>query len=445
MATLIDSSTISSVQRALGFVPISEPNLLDMEHVALGRFVEAFLCHDQLVIPDNYKEEFSEQRKELLDHPSVSFSQIPSQKDREYIEAASGLSETWTEAFQAQKDDGLFNHYFEQVQAFSHFLWEHSSSEFFLVFRALGIDKANPLIEAVLAENVNSLTGPRLSIRGADGAPVQWKRLAPHVKKMLTVLGWLGNQYVWHQVMAAENGHSYMPHPLRDFFAADFMGRIKRGATDASEFSRVFTKGVTRFSGKLPAIIEDLGLSPESSTLTIHSLLPLLIQESKDGADFITVLKQLRDESDVKSLRSMLSEVNNGIASGDIRPAQKLKADIEKIGENILIEKGLEKRYITLTPPTTLLGIGVNGDPASLKCSLPGALYKQFFVGKRYRVFIKRTLEELAVPSKMGQLKDKLNGYASIEGEGYPKFYLNPDYSPSKYHKVFNSSVFKAN
>lgn len=71
MATLIDNSTISSVQRALGFVPIAEPNLLDMEHVALGRFVEAFLFHDQLVIPDNYKEEFSEQRKDLLDHPSV--------------------------------------------------------------------------------------------------------------------------------------------------------------------------------------------------------------------------------------------------------------------------------------------------------------------------------------------------------------------------------------
>ena len=128
MATLIDNSTISSVQRALGFVPISEPNLLDMEHVALGRFVEAFLLHDQLVVPDNYKEEFSKQRKDLLEHPSVSFAQIPSQKDREYIETASGLSETWTEAFQAQKDSGLFSHYFQQVQAFSHFLWEHSSS-----------------------------------------------------------------------------------------------------------------------------------------------------------------------------------------------------------------------------------------------------------------------------------------------------------------------------
>lgn len=169
-----------------------------MEHVALGRFVEAFLLHDQLVVPDNYKEEFSKQRKDLLAHPSVSFAQIPSQKDREYIETASDLSEAWTEAFQAQKDSGLFNHYFQQVQAFSHFLWEHSSSEFFLVFRALGIDKANPLIEAVLAENVDSLTGPRLNIRGTDGTPVQWKRLAPHVKRMLTVLGWLGNQYVWH-------------------------------------------------------------------------------------------------------------------------------------------------------------------------------------------------------------------------------------------------------
>jgi hypothetical protein len=173
--------------------------------------------------------------------------------------------------------------------------------------------------------------------------------------------------------------------------------------------------------------------------------LPILIRESKNGEDFLKVLKEFRDDKDVVSLRSMLSEVNDGIASGDIRPAKRLKEEIEKIGENILIEKGLDRRYLTLTPPTTLLGIGVNGDPMSLKCPLPSALYKQFFVGKRYRVFIKRTLEELAIPSQMGQLKDKLNGYAHTEGQKYSKFYLGADYSPSKYHKIFDSSVVKQN
>ena len=37
-------------------------------------------------------------------------------------------------------------------------------------------------------------------------------------------MGWLGHQYIWHQVFAAQHELAYMPHPLRDFFAYDFLG-----------------------------------------------------------------------------------------------------------------------------------------------------------------------------------------------------------------------------
>ena len=56
---LIDNSTISSVQRALGKAPLKEPALLDIEHVSLARFCEAVLLNEQIIVPDNYKKELT--------------------------------------------------------------------------------------------------------------------------------------------------------------------------------------------------------------------------------------------------------------------------------------------------------------------------------------------------------------------------------------------------
>ena len=441
MAVLIDNSTISSVQRALGLASISEPALLDVEHTSLGRFCEAVLFQDRILIPDNYKAELTAQRKKLLDYPIFEYLPVSEQEDQAFLEVANSLSSVWTEAFQAGTDSGLFSKYFSQVRAFSHFIWEHSSSDFFLVFRALGIDKESPLIEAVLASPGNEAAGRSLEILGTDGLPVGWEQLSRHVQRMLSVLGWLGNQYVWYQVLAANVGHAYLAHPLRDFFAHDFMRRVNLGASDAGAFSEIFNQGINRFAGTMADAIEELGRSAESATITVHSLLPLIIRECTNGKDFLPTLMQIRDQPDVVAMRQILIEVNEAMDNGDFGPARKLKDDIDAVGKNILVERGFERRHLTLTPPTTLLGISVSGDALALRCPLSAKLYKQFFIGRRYRTFIRRTLTELSVPGQLGELKDKLNGFAWIAGKQYPKFYLKEDHSPSKFHKIFDESA----
>jgi hypothetical protein len=50
-------------------------------------------------------------------------------------------------------------------------------------------------------------------------------------------------------------------------------------------------------------------------------------------------------------------------------------------------------------------------------------------------------MEELSIPAQYGQLKDKLNGYAWIKEDKFPKFYLKEDRFPSKYHKKFTKST----
>ena len=179
----------------------------------------------------------------------------------------------------------------------------------------------------------------------------------------------------------------------------------------------------------------------ESATsISLPGFLPLIVRESSSGNDFIPVLHQMRQEPDVSDLREMIKEVQQAIEKGDYNPLAKMKREIEIIGRNFLIEKGLEERFIKITPPTTILGIRVEGDDSSINLPIPSFLYKQYFVGRRYRAFVKRVMQELAVPAQYGVLKTKLNSYAWIKGDRFSKFYLKQDRFPSRFRKHFTTA-----
>ena len=440
---LIDNSTISSVQRALGKAPLKEPALLDIEHVSLSRFCEAVLLNDEIIVPDNYKTELTPARKALLSDEVFKFEPLQENEDADLIEIASTMSNIWSDAFRAGSERELFSEYFSQVNAFSDFIWEHSTSDFFLVFRAHGIDKESPLIEAVLASPASEDMGKQLHIIGRDGGYVDWERLSRHVQRMLSVMGWLGHQYVWHQVFSAQHECTYMPHPLRDFFAYDFLNRVNIGSTDGASFASVFSQGISRFKGKFRETLASLGHAESSCEINLPGMLPLLIRESSSGNDFLDVLFQIRKEPGTIALREMLGHIQASISKGDYKPLSRLSREIDEVGRNLLLERGIEERFVTLSPPTTLLGIDISGDDTGIKLPIPAAFYKQYFVGRKYRAFIKRVMEELAVPAQLGQLKDKLNGYAWIKEEKYSKFYLKEDRFPSKFHKPFINSIME--
>jgi hypothetical protein len=438
---LIDNATISSVQRALGKAPLKEPALLDIEHVALARFSEAVLISDGIVIPDNYKSELTASRKSLLNADVFHFQELRENEDSEIVEICSSLSSIWNEAFRAGSDRSLFSDYFSQVDAFSNFIWEHSSSEFFLVFRAHGINKESPLIEALLASDKDEILGSNLKIIGTDGNAVPWERLSKHVKRMLSVMGWLSHQYLWYQVFSAQHNCSYLPHPLRDFFAYDFLNRANAGSQSKSAFTNAFTDGIGKFQGSLKDSLEAIGQSQSAISISLPGFLPLLVRESSSGNDFIQVLHQMRQEAGVVELREMLDNIQQSIEKGDYRPLAKMKREIEAVGKNLLMEKGLEERFIKIQPPTTIFGIKFDGDDSSMKLPIPSFLYKQYFVNRKYRAFAKRVMEELAIPAQYGDIKTKLNSYAWIKEEKFPKFYLKEDRVPSQFHKPFNTSI----
>ncbi|HKO36379.1 MAG TPA: hypothetical protein VJV21_07865 [Pyrinomonadaceae bacterium] len=83
---------------------------------------------------------------------------------------------------------------------------------------------------------------------------------------------------------------------------------------------------------------------------------------------------------------------------------------------------------------TTVVGVAIDGDDFSVKLRIPSVLYKQLFLSRRYRAFVKRVLEELAMPSQWAELKSKLDSWAWIEGDPFPPFYLKKDDTRSKFY-----------
>lgn len=436
---LIDNATVSSVQRALGKAKLRDSGVLDIEHAALGRFSEALLLSEKVVVPDNYKEQFTPARKKLLTSLGVEFVAVPEPLDNALNSIAQELAAPWRDAYKEGQDRTLFNEYFKQVQAFSRFIWQHSSSEFFLVFRAHGVEKESPLIEALLASPKDDALGKDLQIYAKDGKAVQWEKLSRHVQRMLGVMGWLGHQYIWHQAFAAKHDFSYMPHPLRDFFANDFLSRVNLGSASASKFNSVFSGGFEKFRGTMHQGLEKLGQPISSITIPMPAFLPLLARESSNGDTFIQVLGQLRCEANVAELREMLSEAQKQSDFGNYTPLSKLARDIETVGQNFLLERGIEQRIIRLAPPTTLVGIKVEGDDSAIRMRMPSALYRQYFFTKRYRAFIRDVMAELAAPGQYGVLKTKMNGWAWVEPseKGYAEaaFYTKEYSFPSLFHK----------
>jgi hypothetical protein len=194
------------------------------------------------------------------------------------------------------------------------------------------------------------------------------------------------------------------------------------------------------FQKKMLETYQGLDLVPQSENLHLPNFLPFLVSECASGQEYLDALSYYRKTNDVLEIRQRLSEIDSEIEKGIYKKHSLMVKDIERVGENLLKEKGVDPRFIKLAPPTKLLGISVSGDDAKIDLPISSKLYKQYFVGKKFRSFVKKVMDELAMPSQYGKLKDRLNGYAWIDEEQFPKFYLKQDKMPSLFHKPFSKS-----
>ncbi|HEV7743727.1 MAG TPA: hypothetical protein VGO56_01910 [Pyrinomonadaceae bacterium] len=142
---LIDNATISSSLRALGYLPIAKKELLDVDQAALERLTEAMLLGDSVTIPDNYQEQFRDERKRILHHDC--FRHVPVTDDiKVHLEKISTETcKLWRDAYQEGASKGSLARYFELADSYFKNVWRGTQdSASYLVTGYLGVGKENP-------------------------------------------------------------------------------------------------------------------------------------------------------------------------------------------------------------------------------------------------------------------------------------------------------------
>jgi hypothetical protein len=486
---LIDNATISSSFRALGYVPIAKKELLDVDQAALERLTEAMLLGDSVVVPDNYQEQFRDERKRILHHDCFRHVPVTNEVKGNLEIISTETCKLWRDAYKEGASKGSLARYFELADSYFSNVWQGTrESASYLVTGYLGVGKDNPLIRAFVEKDYGdfalkvfgdfseqlevdlerSRNPPGWSIdahqnfessnRNIRRGPTEWRIdsegelyrhddpddsddpddrgfddsddddnlwesvdarfIANDLKRLVSTLAWLGKQYAWYQTLSAQLGAHYLSHPLRDFFAEDFLGELEV-KPEGAEYGGVVRRGLRQFRENSQRALEEIGLGSSLVKVNLPMFLPLAIQRSSTGKDFLDTVSQLRSEPACVELREMLNEVDTALSEGDLKPYRRLQQEIEKIGTNLLRERGIESAQIKLSPPWKLIGVtpadaGVAfpTDALSLNLALPSALYKQFFVRRRYRVILKNIMEELALIPTLAKYKDKLNSYS---------------------------------
>jgi hypothetical protein len=468
---LIDNATISSSLRALGYIPIAKEELLDVDQAALERLTEAMLLGDMVVVPDNYQQEFRQERKKILNLDCFRHLAVSDEVTGNLEVISTEMCKIWGDAYKNGARSGSLRRYFNFADSYFDYVWRGTKDSYwYLVNGYFGIGKENPLIRAFVQKDHGDFASKmfgdfsnelshdlesnqrELSIAGPgrptlfidehgelyshkeseDEGPddyddsfwdnvteeINVESCARDLKRLISTLAWLGKQYVWHQTLSAQLGAYYLSHPLRDFFAGEFLSVLEE-KPEGAQYGGVIRHGLRQFRENTQRSLEAIGLGSSLVKINVPTFLPLAIRLSSSGKDFLDTVFQLRSEPACVELRAMLSEVEAALDEGNIKPYRRLHQEINKIGKNLLREHGIESTQIKLSPPWKLIGvtpaetgIDIPEEVFSLNFTLPYQLYKQFFVRRRYRVILKSIMEELAIIPTLAKYKDKLNSYS---------------------------------
>jgi hypothetical protein len=207
MNALIDNSTITAAFRALGFIHNKERELFDVDVAALRLLIDHIILSENIVIVDNYKAEYSQERKEWLKYPFFKFEALPIKIDERFQKNASA------HVFNMGLTRKLATSYvgvFDELSILFRHAWRNSSA--FLVLKTLGVkDKYNSeLIEGFL----KNFTPDELGLKTTR--KLKSKSYNRETQRVVESLSWAAVRTVYYRQAAKILGAEYFPHPIRN-------------------------------------------------------------------------------------------------------------------------------------------------------------------------------------------------------------------------------------
>ena len=334
---LIDNSTLTSVQRLLGQIPIRSKSILDADILCLENVIEAILFYDTVLVLDDYKPSFSKQRQKFFsDFLMVGSDILPFDKIRSATGIiADDITPRVEAGFFTDKD---FKPFFEMLQMNVIFTWDMCSSTYCLTQKILedaagvDIEKYSRLHSAIYGELLDKNRSEKHNVKEnepilvdkngkfitrdyevIDSNGSRKDTLIPgDVSAFLDGLNWLAFRTIFYTLSSHSLNADLFLHPIRHAFQYNFLSKLNQ-----SEFP-VYHPVIQGINQKSEDTLKQI-LSNSQPFITQNKI-PLFVnwfaQRVGSPKDYINHALQLRQAPEFVEARRRLMELEFSLHDG---------------------------------------------------------------------------------------------------------------------------------
>lgn len=460
---LLDNATLTSIQRALGYISVQNESVFDLEISNLSNLCEAVLFNEDIYIPHGlYQSEFIEERKDLFNEIGIKNLKIDKDVENDINKVASDSFSRWIIDY---KDDqtGLFNRLMSLMDVYMKFVWNHRSSEYWLVLRAFNSHEGNisedriPIFESFLTEKNSEIwdaykKANSTNIIDSMGRVLREDKLKngystkPGPRKMIAALAWNINRSIYYRILAALNDCIYYPHSIRGIGAiVDSITvsekHINKETLNSYGFpasSNVLTESFDNILEKQKSELFEIGAIKGGMTFALPPILGYVLSKVDYKEEFFEVLLKLKEDTRIINLRKELREYEKAIQEGNISSSRKWKKELNKTSVAVRKELGIDDSKLELNPLAYISGGMI--EETSLSVPIPKSLNRIVAKPSDWRLWYREVALTLRNVARLGRQYDKLKSWADFIKKDGRNWYSKNDY-PMKYTQTLEQGI----
>lgn len=456
---LIDNSTLSSVERILGKAPVRSKSLIDGDLSAFESFINAILFYNDIIALDDYKSEFSEQRKKNF--PFINFIDPSDFNHPQILQDTKRETQLYYPTINSGKITGEFGELFFLLNMNIHCTWDITSSIYYLTLKLLGNDYSedkemyNTLFSSFFSQlNEHTIDVPdninKVALIDKYGNPItdgytipkaksnggQIGGLTPALKAFIASLNWISFRSIYYSKFAEFLKADTFLHPIRQKFQISYYDKAHN--YEASYITNI----IDLFSKETTQTIEEIFSFARFRNITFD--LPLflssIISKVKEPKEIINYAYELRDSKQFILAREQLGEIKNLLES-DFEHANtkfaKIYSSLQATLNSIKASFGVRTRQGDSSSRTIN---AFNSISQSLpNCpQIPVELLSNPRIGKilsklpkkSFSFIYKDIVNDLTEIAKLGELHDLLSKDVVVDNKApvYVTKFQNPDF-----------------
>lgn len=315
----------------MGEIPVRTLNSVDADIAALDNVIQAILFYDDIVVIDDYKEEYRESRKErfgefrFLDPSLYNLPEVnaAAQEQAELVRPTISGGEF--------RDDDM-RELLENLKMHMVCTWDMSSSVFYLTMKLLGkpdteeFEKYSRLSASIFqelqdqyraggnSEGTASLfdskgrpIGDDYTLTRRNGKAGEVGGMSPALETFIAALRWLSYRTIYYSIAAQHLQADLFLYPVRQAYHIHYMSKT-------GDYGADFTSSVlASMSGKVSSTVEAVinVARPSRIDMRIPVFSAWLVSQTNNVKSVLRMAFEIRDDSAIADARGQLREIRN--------------------------------------------------------------------------------------------------------------------------------------